>query len=205
MADYSDLTSRLRPSLPSCPDVSIEGAIARTARDFCSKHGVYRATLSDFNTVASTRDYVLSTPAGTQVSNILWVTYNDNELLQYGERGLQADDEEWETREGTPTAYTQLTKSELSLFPIPNAVKAVSVRLELKPTLAATSIDDDVYDEWNQAFEYGALVKLLTIPKKEWSDPALALYYKELYEDELRKASSGLNGKRPTVVKYGGL
>jgi len=62
-------------------------------------------------------------------------------------------------------------------------IKAVYVPL---PT--ATTVDDDFYYRYHKAIEAGARAELMEMPNKDWSNPAMAIYYKGKYTDGVADA-----------------
>ena len=82
------------------------------------------------------------------------------------------------------------------------------MRVQLKPTYASTSCDDDVMSDYRETIINGALTRLLRMPSREWTDYNGANVYNSLFvkgvqdaEKRARHADEGVARK----VNYGGI
>jgi hypothetical protein len=62
-------------------------------------------------------------------------------------------------------------------------IKAVYV-----PLTTATTVDDQIYYDNHKAIEAGARAELMAMPNKDWSNPAMAVYYEGKYNDGMASA-----------------
>jgi hypothetical protein len=96
----------------------------------------------------------------------------------------------WESAGGMPTVYFQPDPATIRLVPTPTQTMTgnIVVRVAVKPTRAATAAPDWLMEDWFEALCAGAKARLMQVPKKAWSEPNLALYYRRQFETACRKA-----------------
>jgi hypothetical protein len=82
-----------------------------------------------------------------------------------------------------PKALTQLTPDKYIVLPLPDAKRPYSMRmfLGLKPKRNATSMDEAVFDDLEDAIFHCALQHLLALPSQNWMDLELASYHAKQY------------------------
>lgn len=99
------------------------------------------------------------------------------------------DDPTWRNAKSTqPRFYHFETDGKVRLVGIPQTVYAgatdgLLLRVALKPLLTLTTIDDAVWNDNYQTIVAGCLARLFIMPKKPWSDPKLAIFWGEVYDD----------------------
>ena len=76
----------------------------------------------------------------------------------------------------------------IRLFPIPD--ERINLRLTgvLKPSRAATGVEDWIYETWADAIVSGTIARLALIPGKEWTDPGLAEINNRQYQKAVTHA-----------------
>lgn len=212
MATYESLLPEIIPMVPSCPDTLIENSIRSALIEICEKTGVYQQELDPVTTIANLFEYDLEPPSGTVVHEILWVTYDGTDLEPITSALLEQRIPEWRKagNEGTPEYFVKQSQSLFYLAPVPNVTKASStlVRAVLKPTHTSTSCDNDVMNDYRDTIVNGALLRLLRMPGREWTDYAGAGVYAALFNEQLVEAEKRGRQSETRVarkVKYGGV
>ena len=84
---------------------------------------------------------------------------------------------------------------------------SLQLRVILVPT-SLTDVPDFFYDEFHDAWRWGALARLLKMPGKDWTNLPLAGFYQKRYDDEIRIAKSRAQaefGQPDRTMSYGGL
>jgi len=141
---------------------------------------------------------------------VLSILHLTDTLIPKTEAQLQEIDPQWRTTGGPPSYYTQLTPDTFTISPTPasTTAKAMSIRVAIYPTIAASRIDSQVFNDNYNALVSGALAKLLLMGGKTWSDPNMGALYMQSYAQELERAAnrSIQNRLRPKrTVSYGGI
>lgn len=184
---YSDFVTLLAPSLPGCPNAVIENYVRRAAREVCERTLAWRYEPSSQVLVAGTYSYAYQPAASTEVHDVLSATINDTKLtaLPYNEvaRRYPLWPDTDVDRRGHPLFITQWAPATYYVAPTPDAAVTYTVEMvvALKPTLAATGMDEAVADELETAIQHCVLQHLLVLPDRPWSDRELAAYHAKQY------------------------
>jgi hypothetical protein len=212
MADiaYSTLTPRIQGEVPDCPDFFIESRIQEVAMEFFKESKAWRIDLDPAAVIKNASTYELEVPSKTAVAEVLTILHLTDTLTPKTEAQLQQLEPEWRTKSGTPKYFTQLSPDTFTIAPIPIATtaKAMSIRIAVYPTIAATRIDSHIFNDNYSALISGTLAKILLMTGKSWSDPNMGAVYAQTYNQELQAAKdTAQNGRVRTVrkVKYGGI
>jgi hypothetical protein len=99
-----------------------------------------------------------------------------------------------------PRLITQLTADKYVVLPMPGTDDTYTIRMfyALKPTRAATGMDEMVLNELEDVIVHGALQQLLVMPKVVWNDNVLAAYHAKQFLFRLteRRARANLGNSR---------
>lgn len=198
------------PYAPACPDMTIEAAIIAAAIQFCEESKAYQYDMDPISTVAGVGEYDLEPPSGAVVDRIHSVKYNGIGLDPVSMKGMTDRVPKRTTWTSTPKYFLKNSSTTLLLGPIPAAslTNGLEIRLILKPTRTSSSIPDELYDDYYEAILRLALYRILSIPRKDWSDPATARDQFALYQGELLRAKQRARqaeGGSVPIVSYGGL
>jgi len=183
MTNWDKFLPILTPFLPRAPEVSMRSALAASAAEFLALTHLWRETLDTQFTVKGAAEYELSGSA--IIESVLWVSVGGSQLTATDSRfappGLLA-------MEGKPTHYWMVNDTSVRLFPIPDTEYGVSISVALKPSRAATGVDDWVYESWADAIVSGAVHRLAQIPEKDWTDQKLAAEHRGRFERAVANA-----------------
>lgn len=213
MALLDPMVTNIAIEIPESVGFISERMLLEAIREFCAQTTSWRVDMTpDLDYVASQSDYTLTFPTDTILVDIVTVQATDGGLQLKPTTPSRLDREvsEWRKTTGAPFSYMLVDAVTIRLVYTPPAAKtgALAIRLAVKPTLEATTIDDHLYDQYGDIFVHGALSKLYRIPRKAWSDPGLAGFHLSLFDQAIDKARgrsvdenlSGIVRK----VKYGG-
>jgi hypothetical protein len=74
--------------------------------------------------------------------------------------------------------YRKGQSGTLSVLPPPDAVYSLLPTVSLRPSDDSTGVyDDDLATTYAEAIAWGAIGRLLSMPRKPWTDASSALYY----------------------------
>lgn len=96
-----------------------------------------------------------------------------------------------------PEAVTMVSPQRYVVLPLPDAQETYTVRmwLALKPLRTADEMDEQVFNELEDLFVWGALETLFSMPNKPWTNPDYAVHYgnkfREGYLEKRRRANIG--------------
>jgi hypothetical protein len=210
MATYDSLVKEILPYVPGCPDSLVINHLRAATIETCEKSKAYVHDLDPLSTVAGVFEYDFGQPTGTDVHQILWMIHAGNDLDPISPRSLELNFPDWRNRSSIPRVYLQKSPDIFWVIPVPSGSSTDAIRLSvaLKPTRSSNSINTDFSTDYRDAIIYGALYRLLRIPSKDWSDPAAAsdyfnLFKAEIDDAELRGRGGDLGVRR--LVKYKGV
>ena len=210
MASFESLVKDVLPYVPGCPDSLIQTNIRSAAIELCEKSKAFTFDLDPITTISGEYEYKFDQPSGTEVHQILWATYDGNDLDPISPRSLELNYPDWRDKTGTPTVYLQKTVNTFWLVPVPNDGKELLVNVALKPTRTTNNIDTEFSNTYRDGIIYGTIFRLLRIPQKEWTDPIASadyfnLFQAEISDAELRGRGGNIGVKRTVKYKSAGL
>ena len=208
MAAYSSLVKEVLPYVPFCPDSLVESNLRSATIEFCERSKAYILDMDAFNTISGVYEYDFDIPTGTEVHQVLQMTYDGRDMDPISPRSLELNYPDWRDRTGRPHVYLQKTPSTFWLVPVPQGSFPVIASVALKPSRSSNNIDTTISNQYRDAIIYGTLYRLLRMPGREWSDvnaarEYLAQFNLEITQAELRARGGDLGVKR--TVKYKGI
>lgn len=208
MAAYSSLIKEVLPYVPLCPDSLVEQALRSATIEFCERSKAYILDMDPFTTTSGVYEYDFDIPTGTEVHQILYMTYDGQDMDPISPRSLELNYPDWRDRTGNPHVYLQKTPTTFWVVPVPSGSDQLIVSVALKPSRTSNNIDTTISNTYRDAIIYGALYRLLRMPHREWSEIGAAQEYsfqfsQEIKQAELRARGGDLGVKR--TVKYKGI
>ena len=208
MATYSSLVKEVLPYVPLCPDSLVEQNLRSATIEFCERSKAYILDMDPFNTISGVYEYDFEIPSGTEVHQVLYMTYDGRDMDPISPRSLELNYPDWRDRTGNPHVYLQKTPTTFWVVPVPSGSDQIIASVALKPTRSSNNIDTTISNTYRDAIIYGALYRLLRMPHREWSDIGAAQEYsfqfsQEIQQAELRARGGDLGVKR--TVKYKGI
>lgn len=210
MAAFDSLLKEVLPYVPGCPDNLVLNNLRSATIELCEKSKAYVYDLDVITSISGVYEYEFDQPTGTDVHQILWMTYDGEDLDPISPRSLELNFPDWRSKNGTPQVYLQKSPDLFNVMPIPNSTNTNGFRLSvaLKPTRTSNNIDTDFSNDYRDGIIFGTLYRLLRIPSREWTDVMAASDYRALFEQEVKQAElrarSGDLGVR-RIVQYKGV
>ena len=209
MASFSSLVKDILPYVPTCPDSLVESTLRSACIEFAERSKAYVYDLDPITTISGVYEYEFDQPSGTDVHQILWMTYDGDDLDPISPRSLELNYPDWRDKTSLPQVYLQKNPSTFWVIPVPNSsvTNGLLLSVALKPSRTTSNIDTTFSNSYRDWIVYGTLYRLLRIPAKDWTDPRAASDYLNLFNQEIvqaeLKARGGDLGVR-RVVKYKG-
>jgi hypothetical protein len=178
---WSDFYSWVLPSVPGCPNPTLDLHIRQAAIDFCRRTLCWVRTLDPVETNGMDIRFDLDLPSQTQAVKLMAVSVNGLEyLLVDTQRGLQL------VRQGSGAdfSFTQ-DKLTLNVHPLRERGDSIEVDMALAPSFNASGVETDVASPYVQEIAQGALATLQMMAGVAWSDPGLAGANKALFNQRV--------------------
>jgi len=177
----------IQPYLPGCPEVVIEAHLKEAAADFLARSEIWRFDIDNDFTSKSTQDYDLDVPTGAILENIYEIVLNEVTLARVSDKHVRVSSFRTNSR---PMYYSIYQDTSIRFYPTPDKKYTFYGVGVLKNSLAATGVEDWVYETHGRCISYGAISRLAEVPGKEWHNPELANYYRVKFDKDADIAKS---------------
>lgn len=174
---YEAFFSNVMPEVPGCPEITAFNAIQNAAIEFCEKSCILQVDHDPVTVLEKIVDYDLEPPTDFLVVKVMRAWLEGNELTPVAPDVV--DDPaiynrlftSYQAQPGTPRSFIQKDPRSVSLWPLPDKKYAngLTMRVALKPTRAAETIDSLIYEDYYEAIAAGALARLLNSQGKPYS------------------------------------
>lgn len=168
------------PFAPACPDDSVLHNVRLATIEFFRRTHVWEADLTPITADGVLTLFPLTLPTDSVVDKLQRVrvqptdqeprkiaVFENKEGQEQADSGFACD----------PFAFTDVSRRALNVWPLQLAATSIFVRASLKPSLAALTLPDDLFEQYAEVISHGALSKLLAIPEKPWTNASAAGLY----------------------------
>ncbi len=190
MAEWSAWFDEVLPHVPGCPQPVATHAIRNAAIQFCEDSRVWQIDHPLIDSVADTAEYTLAPGDGKKVVRLEMVWYEGNPLDPITTADLEALYTGWTVETGEPKYFLQERLEALVLVPYPSAAvtDAIKAKVSVKPSRAATVIDDVIHERYLEQIGRGARSRLHLMQRKPWTDVNLGSALAQQFEDDIAAA-----------------
>lgn len=187
-----------------CPKAIVIKEIRNACIEFCDRTWILETDADDISVLDDTKEYTLAfdgalyTPVSIQKAFM-----DETQLTVTSKRVLDQTEPGWEILTAKAITSCFLTiQNKLRVYPIPTEDQDDDIdtlKVIVKPTLAAVEIDDFIYDEYLDVITWGALAELQDIPDKPWSDPKKAAKNRAKFSMAIANTSSKVTRGKTSV------
>jgi hypothetical protein len=198
MKAFTTFYDEVVPEIPGADLTLVLHHIKRVCIDFCQRSLFARDSLAAIDVVASTASYAIAPTDAVNfaINKVLEVRLNSgvgtraNRLSPRTPSQLDNELPDWDTATGQPMFFTQRDAGILTLAKVPSTsiTGGLLVTISKIPLYAGAGVDDATAS-WAESIGAGAKARLMRMPKKPWSNPALAERYERYYDQELAAAT----------------
>lgn len=177
--EFYDMLPRVLPYATDCPPQTAEFHLRLVATDFFQRTLAWREDLAPVATVVGQESYALPLPQHAAVAKLMFYTFDGDRFhVIDAEAGLELALEE----SGMSISWTH-DRVTARIAPVPTeAGKVLGFRVALKPSLNATQIPGNMHEHYIDHIVEGVLARLLSMPKKTWTDIGAADRHRAAYE-----------------------
>jgi hypothetical protein len=174
MVKWSAFYPYVAPDVYECPELTMEIAVRDSAIEFCRRTFVWKEQLDTIMSIKGIATYDIEIPNGTVCENVIDVIHSGKRLAPVKFEDLPTNRD---TSRAKPLAYSLIFGDQLRLYPTPDENGKLDITVSLTPSSTATSIDSSLFERYKEIIAHGAKHRLMTVPSKSWSNPALAQYH----------------------------
>lgn len=170
---FMDMLAGVLAEMPECPTPVAEYAMKKAVIDWFRDTGAWEADLPRFLTVDGLLRYPVILPDCTDLLMI-------EDLMKDDGKGFTGPN--WTTR--LPNTIVFQSQPTANIYLTPKAL--------LMPSHGSMGIPCD-FDRWIPEFEHGAKAILFAQPKKDWTDPGLATFHRDIFRSAIANTRNALN------------
>lgn len=192
---HSAFLDYVLPHVPGCTNEMALQEIKNTIIDFCEKSLILQTDHDPVTAIVGQIDYDLEPPKDRLVVRVMKAWYKGQLLEEMAPDDIDTpsvynQQSGYHVHRGDPLQFFQKEARTFSVYPIPNETvkQSITLRVALKPTRSATTIDDLIYEEYAETIGSGAISRLALSPGKPYSNAALANAHRALFQAGLNVA-----------------
>lgn len=173
---WSTFTPRFMAEVPRCSAPLAEQAVLDAVIEFCDLTFINQIDHTPIAAVAAQGEYSWSPGTNLKVVRPELVWYDKKTLTPKTRDELDAIYAYWPDEDGTPLYFVQEKLEKLIVVPKPAAslADAIRAKVSVRPSRAATDVDDAIYDRYLDAIVAGAKARLFGMVNQEWTDQVKA-------------------------------
>lgn len=196
MSTYSDFYDGVIPDVPGVTTSVAELAIKNTVIDFCEQSLILQRDHEPVTVIANVNDYDFEPETGELVVKVMRAWYKSFQLTQLAPDDIGVPEiynrafPTASTSTSDPQYILQKDERTFTLYPMPAETvgSAITMRVALKPTRAATTINDVLLEDYFEIISAGAKYRLLLSQGKPYTSPQLAAVERDIYVSGINKA-----------------
>ena len=169
-----------------CPNPLININLVAASIEFCTKSLAWTGLTAAIPLVNAQPDYVITAPADARALMATKVWVDGSRMDPVTDDNLAAKLPNWQTATGSTPAYfnSAITRGSVRVYPTPDNVttQALTIRAAFIPTPTATTLPDFLGQYHMESIASGVKSRLLAMPNLAWSNPALGVYHKGLFD-----------------------
>lgn len=197
MALVTDLLRDIKQQFQQCPNLTLQRAYVRSARQFCTESRWLQAGLAA-TLVAGQRLYSLGSDSLLEILALGAVSVTTPAGGTTGQNVVPlapADPTTFNPNfsNGCPQWYAYIPEGQIAYNPIPDQAYPTSITLILQPRDGVADIPDQLLVKWRYAIEEGAKAFLFDIPGEPWSDAAKAQAARVFFRGGVNEARADVN------------
>lgn len=200
MKNHTEFLDYVLPQVPGATPEMALLEIKNTIIDFCEKSLILQETLDPVPAIQGIMDYDLDPPNNRLVVKIMKAWFKGVELEPVSIDEIQSpswfnQNADYVVLKQNPRMITQKDTETFSVYPIPGTTEqnVMTLRVALKPTRSADSIDDFIFENYAETIGHGAIARLYLSPDKPYTNPQMAVARNALYMAGLNVARDRAN------------
>lgn len=188
----TELLPFVLPEVPGCPDALAKISLVMSVIEFCTETLAWQEIQDPVSVIDKVNELDIDVPTDARIVVIKDVWGPSRRLVPVTMSQLFEKIPNWQTAQGgEPTYYNASTDwKTLRIYPIPLEAnrQKITVRAAYAPTMAATTLPDEICTKYLDGIVSGAKGRLQIMPGKTWSNAQAAGINRGLFENAMVKA-----------------
>lgn len=190
--NVTDLIPFILPETPGCPDALIKQNLVLSAIAFCVDTLAWCEIQDSLIVIDGQSELDVEVPTGARIVTVKDIWAANRRLRPVTMSQLFELIPNWQDARGSePTYYNASTDWQtIRIFPIPLGANRARLRMSAAyaPTLAATTLPDEIVTKYHDGIVGGAKARLMAMQGKAWSNLQGAAVYQQQAESQIIKA-----------------
>jgi hypothetical protein len=175
-----DLLNFVVLEIPDFQSEVVKQELRSSADEFLRESRAWQLTIGPLAQIANKKTYCLETLDG--ISRV-------EAIIDAHRKTTEEDDGQGlKIRNGIDYVMKDKTTVEFCTVPTITVLKSLTFKVAVRPISGGDKICSQIYDDWYDAISYGAKFRLMRMPRKPWTNFALAQDYRTQFWDEIRRA-----------------
>lgn len=196
MATYEQFFPNILPEAPGVAETIAENAVRNTVIEFCEKSLILQRDHDPITLVEGVVDYDLEPPTGYLCVKVMKAWLENNPLDPLAPDFVREAAvynrlfSSYQKSNSTPRAYLQKDERTISVWNPPEKryPNGLTLRVALKPTRAASSVEDVILEDYAEVIASGALSRLMMSVGKPYTNVEMAAVHKSLFQQGINLA-----------------
>lgn len=173
------------PFVSSCPDDTVLHNVRLAAIEFFRRTHVWEADLTPITADGVSSLFALTLPTDAVIDKVQRVRLKPAGQEARKIAVFEAKEGQEQVDSGFCTddfAFTDASRKSITVWPLQLSATQILARAALKPSQTATTLPDDLFEQYAEVISHGALSKLLAVPEKPWTNASAAGLYGGQFE-----------------------
>lgn len=203
MRPLRDFLPLVLPYAPNCPNIVAEQKLRLAAIEFCERTEAWREIITQQVTTA---EVTIAIPDYATIDRFEHVRFDEQVLIPMAYEDICPD-----VVDMPPAGYAQVHENEILMDTTPSAEGTLVSSLFMKPRGGSifgrvpedpmqdylSQVPDFMFKNHAETLSWGALARILNIPKEDYTDPVMAKDYTMKFEAKLQsRSSTGAQGQQ---------
>jgi hypothetical protein len=196
---FDELFSHVQPYMPAAPYLVLEANMRQAAIEFCRRTRCWRWT--ETVPLAGSDVIISSFVDNAQIYQVEEAYFEGEKLESIAFKDVPLEIRDAEPSSGVAPMYlTQSTPGALTVLPPGTGDLRLSIFLEPMPT--ARAFPTELCDKFGADIANGAAWRTLLIPEQPYTNPQLAAFFKQRFDEACDNASSfNMRGQQRARVR----
>lgn len=187
-----DFLPHLLTELPGCPDALVQQQLLFATIEFCTETHAWVEIQEPVRLIDAQNEIEVEVPRDTRIVAVKDIWASSRKLRPVTMDQLFERIPNWQTAESSEPVYynAAVDYRNIRIYPIPkdSQGRTITMRVAYAPTMTSTTVPDELGIKYWDYLQAGAKGRLMLIPGKSWTNPAMAGVYKQQFEDGKLKA-----------------
>lgn len=185
---FNAMLDDVLPDLSGCSTALAINAIRNTVIEFYKKTQIKTANITPVTLIPGVNSYALGVSSSLQIVAVKNIYLDSLLLSPISEVALDATYQDIQAQTGKVIGYQLEFGNTIHVYRNPTQTGTLNGKVAVAPNTSAVEMDLDLYYLYSEAIAAGAKARVMSIPKKPYSDSGTAMMYRQEFSAAIRDA-----------------